>query len=224
MTRLPVLASAPFALILTACLFGKEEGAFTYTTELHGLTRTLHAYNADGSVKGNLGIGIETTDGDGMGLSGDGGFAKFGETGLLVLWPFAVSDGSEDGVFGGNPFLDDSTFIANIDEYASAKPVPFVGITRDSTYVLGVDMGILLPQVYVRKARAGFPCTFSRPRAFQIASSGDTISLKVRGTHLDRADTVRLAVLLDESALAAETRFDSTEPVTGTVRVTCPDP
>jgi hypothetical protein len=54
--------------------------------------------------------------------------------------------------------------------------------------------------------------------------NGDTIPLKVLSARLDRADTVRFAVLLDEASLIANTRFDSSEPVTGTVSVTCPAP
>jgi hypothetical protein len=207
---------------LSGCLFGND-GSFSYTTDLTDNTRNVYAYNADGSVKKRLGVGIEAS------ASGAGFYAiagaqirdeiQDGENGLLFLWPAGMWDESVDtGVFVAPDTLVDLIPVSN----SSGSP-SFLGLTRDSTFILGMEAGILLPGYRIRDARAGFPCTFSSARAFQVAANGDTIPLKVSGTHLDRADSVRFAVILDEAALTANAGFDSREPVTATARVDCPD-
>src|SRR5690606_14877190 len=98
------------------CLFGKDGGSFTYTTELYGETRTLHAYNADGSAKQNLGVGIETVAENGLDASAGGSHVTYDGGGLLVLWPFSP-DGPNDG---------DGTMLGDLIEYtAQGNSVPF---------------------------------------------------------------------------------------------------
>jgi hypothetical protein len=223
--KLPAIAATCVALLLSACLFGKDDDSLSYTTELYETTRVVYAYDADGSVKQRLGVGIEVT------ASGTGAYAvaggdgpirvdlQDGENGLLFLWPAGIWD----EILDTGDFVAPDTLTDLIPGGSSSVSPSFLGLTRDSTFILGVEDGILLPGFRIRDARKGFPCTFSRAKAFQIATNGDTIPLKVSGTHLDRADSVRFAVILDEDALTAHAGFDSREPVTATVRVDCPD-
>jgi hypothetical protein len=223
--KLLVIAAGCLATLLSACIFGKDDGALSYTTELSETTRVVYAYNADGSVKQRLGVGVEVT------ASGTGAYAvaggdgpirddlQDGENGLLFLWPASSWDESLDT----GTFVAPDTLTDLIPVGSSSGSPSFLGLTRDSSFILTMEAGVLLPYFRIRDARKGFPCTFSRAKAFQIATNGDTIPLKVSGTHLDRADSVRFAVILDEDALTAHAGFDSREPVTATVRVDCPD-
>ena len=213
------------ALLLSGCLFGND-GSFSYTTDLTDNTRSVYAYNVDGSVKQRLGVGIEvSTSGTGF-YSVTGGDGQIrddlqdGEGGLLIFWPAGMWDEITDtGAFAASDTLAD---LIPVNHSSGSRPL--LGLTRDSTFILGVEDGVLLPYFRIRDAHAGVACTFSGARAYQVATSGDTIPLKVSSTHLDRADSVRVAVILDETSLSAETRFDSREPVTATMRVTCPNP
>ena len=186
---------------LSGCLFGKSEETFTYTTEVYGEMATIHERHADGSIYRLIGAGVEVRDGDDI----------FPEDGLLRLWPHSslVTD----------PVNDTSG-----DDGLS---LPFLALTRDSSYLLQVDPGILLPQLVSVRSFAGLPCRFSNPRAFQTHSdAADAIPLKSTGYHLSRtAEGARFAILIDSAASrSADPRADFQYPVTALIDVTCPVP
>lgn len=202
--------------VLSGCLFEKNEGTFTYTTEVYGDVKTIHTRNADGTVHAPIGVGVEIRDGDGF----------FPETGSLRLWPYSSSDDTLESWIPS----DDSSLVSDliIDTNEDEPFFPaFLALTRDSSYLLQIRSGLLLPQLVVTRAFAGLPCRFSNLRAFQ-AQSGitDTIWLNTTGHHLSRtAEGVRLAILIDSAeSKADDSRANFQNPVIALVDVTCPEP